>query len=104
VSQGLWLWIGLEVLVNIGVGVGSMLLRVSHRGHTLLSKSLGHQHWDCTSLGRSCAVAPHVRVRVRLEAAGMCPCRGTDLCGPAFAEVGRSIAALPHRGGVFSGP
>ena len=29
----------------------------SHRGHTLLSKSLGHQHWVYTSLGRSCAVA-----------------------------------------------
>ena len=29
----------------------------SHRGHTLLSKSLGHQHWVYTGLGRSCAVA-----------------------------------------------
>ena len=29
----------------------------SHRSHTLLSKSLGHQHWVYTSLGRSCAVA-----------------------------------------------
>jgi hypothetical protein len=28
-----------------------------HRGHTLLSKSLGHQQWVYTSLGRSCAVA-----------------------------------------------
>ena len=43
-GQGLRLWTGLEVLVKIGVGVGSMLLRVSYRGHTLLSKSLGHQH------------------------------------------------------------
>ena len=52
------LWEGYTRHTGPEFGEGTQLNKLeSHGGHTLLSTSLGHQHWVYISLGRSCAVA-----------------------------------------------
>ena len=53
-----YMWEGYTRHTGPEFGEGTQLNKLeSHGGHTLLSKSLGHQHWVYISLGRSCAVA-----------------------------------------------